>query len=65
MVNATDKSEVIDVLNDLIEVSKDGEYGFTECAEHAKSAEIKTALAARARDCASGDAFLRARLGIR
>jgi len=53
-----DKSDVVDVLNDLIEVSKDGEYGFAQCAEHAKSPNIKSTLSARARDCASGAAEL-------
>ena len=49
-----DQSDVVDVLNELIEVCKDGEYGFNECAEHAKSSAIKSALSSRARDCASG-----------
>ncbi len=49
-----ENSDVVDVLNDLIEVSKDGEYGFAQCAEHAKSPNIKTTLSARSRDCASG-----------
>lgn len=53
-----DNSDVVDELNDLIEVSKDGEYGFTQCAEHAKSPNIKSTLTARARDCASGAAEL-------
>ncbi len=53
-----DKSDVVDVLNDLIEVSKDGEYGFTQCAEHAKSPDIKSTLASRSRDCAAGAAEL-------
>ena len=53
-----ERTDVVDLLNDLIEVSKDGEYGFNECAEHAKSPAIKTALATRARDCASGAAEL-------
>jgi len=30
----TNSKEVIDVLNDLIETSKDGEEGFKECAEN-------------------------------
>ena len=34
-----DNSEVVDVLNDLIETSKDGEYGFTTCAERATSGQ--------------------------
>ena len=53
-----DNSDVVDVLNDLIEVSKDGEYGFTQCAEQAKSPDVKSTLSARARDCASGAAEL-------
>ncbi len=32
-----DNKEVVSTLNDLIETCKDGEYGFRECAEHAKS----------------------------
>lgn len=56
--DSLDRSDVVDVLNDLIEVSKDGEYGFNECAEHAKSPQIKSTMAARARDCASGAAEL-------
>lgn len=53
-----DNSDVVDVLNDLIEVSKDGQYGFNQCAEHAKSPDIKSTLAARARDCAAAAAEL-------
>jgi uncharacterized protein (TIGR02284 family) len=43
--------DVVDVLNDLIETSKDGEYGFRECAEHSKSAELKSVFLARAEEC--------------
>ena len=50
----TNKDDVVSLLNDLIEVCKDGEYGFKECAEHAKAADIKSTLSARARDCAAG-----------
>lgn len=46
-----DKDDVIELLNDLIENSKDGEYGFRECAEHAKSPELKSIFAQRAQDC--------------
>jgi len=46
-----DKSDVIDVLNDLINTSKDGEYGFDSCAEHAKSADLKTLFTQRAVAC--------------
>jgi uncharacterized protein (TIGR02284 family) len=43
--------DVVDVLNDLIENCKDGEFGFDECAQHAKSAELKSVFAARADEC--------------
>jgi uncharacterized protein (TIGR02284 family) len=46
--------DVIDTLNDLIEISKDGEYGFTAAAEHAKAPELRALLAQRAGDCAQG-----------
>ncbi len=58
-----DDSDVVDVLDDLIEVSKDGEYGFTQCAEHAKSPDVKSTLMSRARDCASGAAELQRLVG--
>ncbi len=63
MDTVMENADVVDVLNDLIEVSKDGEYGFNECAEHAKSATIKAALSSRARDCASGAAELQQLVG--
>jgi uncharacterized protein (TIGR02284 family) len=47
-------SKTIDTLNDLIETSKDGEYGFRACAEHVKSAELKQMLDKRAQECAQG-----------
>lgn len=43
--------DVVDVLNDLIETCKDGEYGFRSCAEHAKAAELKNVFEARAQEC--------------
>lgn len=46
-------SDVVDALNDLIEVSKDGEFGFRECADHARSGDIKSLLSTRSRDCAA------------
>lgn len=58
METVMDNSDVVSALNDLIEVSKDGEYGFRECAEHAKSSSIKSTLTSRAADCASGAAEL-------
>jgi uncharacterized protein (TIGR02284 family) len=48
-----DQNSVVETLNDLIENCKDGEYGFQTCAEHAKSAELKTFFSRRARECAT------------
>lgn len=58
MDTVMERSDVVELLNDLIEVSKDGEYGFKECADHAKSANIKSTLSARSADCAAGSAEL-------
>lgn len=49
-----DKDDVIDTLNTLIETSKDGEYGFTACAEHVRSATVRQIFAARAMECREG-----------
>jgi uncharacterized protein (TIGR02284 family) len=54
-----DNSEVIRVLNRLIETSKDGEYGFATCAERATSADLKETFTRRAADCATGARELR------
>lgn len=43
--------DVVDVLNDLIETCKDGEYGFRSCADHAKSPELKNVFTTRAEEC--------------
>lgn len=48
-----DNSQVVDVLNDVIETCKDGEYGFKTCAENASSASLKQTFARRASECAS------------
>jgi len=50
--------KVIDVLNDLIEVSKNGEKGFEAAAGDTKNPELQALFSARARDCASGAAEL-------
>lgn len=47
------QDDIIDVLNDLIETSKDGQYGFQSCAEHAKSTALRDVLLARASECQS------------
>lgn len=53
-------NESIDVLNDLIENAKDGEYGFTECAERVQSPTAKSTLQQRAADCRSAALELQA-----
>lgn len=46
--------ETISTLNDLIETSKDGEYGFNTCAEQVKDMELKRVFTAAAQRCAKG-----------
>jgi uncharacterized protein (TIGR02284 family) len=48
-----DNKDTISVLNDLIETSKDGELGFTECADDLKSAKLKTFMVNRSKECAT------------
>ncbi len=50
--------EVVDVLNDLLECSRDGEYGFRTSAEHADSPELKQILERHAQECAAAAAEL-------
>lgn len=50
--------DVIGVLNDLIETSKDGEYGFAKSAERVKAPALKETLQRRSADCARGAAEL-------
>ena len=53
-------SDVIDVLNDLIETCRDGEYGFRASAEQARSSALRSNLLARASECATAADQLRA-----
>ncbi len=43
--------DAIDTLNDLLEICRDGQYGFTECAAHTKASDVKIVLTQRAEDC--------------
>jgi len=43
--------EVVDVLNDLLENARDGEYGFRACAEEVKDPATKQLFANRAEQC--------------
>jgi uncharacterized protein (TIGR02284 family) len=47
-------TNVVSVLNDLVETSKDGEKGFLKAAEDAHDAQLKTLFLSRAEDCARG-----------
>jgi uncharacterized protein (TIGR02284 family) len=53
-----DNDDVIDTLNDLLETCRDGEYGFTQSAEHAKAQDIKTLLLRHADECRGAAAEL-------
>ena len=44
-------SDVVDVLNDLIENSRDGEYGFRTCAEEVETSRLKQLFSDRAAQC--------------
>ena len=51
-------NNVVSVLNDLIETSKDGEKGFRAAAEDTKDSELQAVFLRRAQDCATGAADL-------
>lgn len=55
-----DKDDVIDTLNDLIETSKDGEYGFRTSAERAHSPTLRDRLNSRANACSAAASELQA-----
>lgn len=42
--DGADRDDAIDVLNDLLETSRDGEYGFRKLAEYAQAPEVKALL---------------------
>ncbi|RZL60843.1 MAG: PA2169 family four-helix-bundle protein [Variovorax sp.] len=44
---------VVDVLNDLLENTRDGEYGFRVCAEEVETSSLKTLFADRSAQCAA------------
>ena len=50
--------DAIDTLNNLLEICRDGEFGFTESAEHTKTQEVKSVFLQRADDCRSAAAEL-------
>lgn len=48
---STDSKKLLDVLNNLIQTSKDGEEGFKECAENIEREDLKSVFNARAQEC--------------
>ena len=44
--------DVVEVLNDLLENSRDGEYGFRACAEEVDSPQLKQVFQSRSAECA-------------
>ncbi len=52
-LDVMDNDDVIDVLNDVLESARDGEYGFQSCAEHADSSQLKTIFQRHSRECAA------------
>ncbi len=47
----TDRTDVVDVLNDLLETSRNGEEGFRSSAEEVTSPELKRVFSERAEQC--------------
>lgn len=43
--------DAIKTLNDLLEICRDGEYGFRECATHTQASDLRIVMAQRAQDC--------------
>jgi uncharacterized protein (TIGR02284 family) len=45
------RDDVVDVLNELLVTSRNGEKGFEACAQHAKAPELKSVFQTRAAEC--------------
>ena len=48
---AMTNTDTVDTLNDLIEICKDGEYGFRTSGEHARGSDLRQLLKRRAEEC--------------
>ena len=57
-----DNDDVIETLNDLLEISRDGEQGFRTCAESVDSPNLEALFEVAARRCAEGAAELEAQV---
>ena len=58
----TENHDVIATLNDLLEISRDGEQGFHTCVEGVESPNLKALFEVAARRCAEGAAELEAQV---
>ncbi len=58
VTGTVDNDDVVDVLDDLLECSRDGEYGFRTSAERADNPELKQILMRHSTECASAAAEL-------
>lgn len=47
-----DREDIVDVLNDLLETARDGEYGFRTCAEEVRPGPVQQVFETRAAQCA-------------
>ena len=52
-MDTSDGDDVVEVLNDVLESARDGEYGFQSCADHADSAELKSIFLRHSQQCAA------------
>lgn len=50
--------DVVDVLNELLETTRDGGFGFLACAEEVKSAALKETFLRRAESCKAAESEL-------
>ncbi len=57
-----DNHDVIATLNDLLEISRDGEQGFRTCAEDVESPNLASLFESASRRCAGGAAELEAKV---
>jgi uncharacterized protein (TIGR02284 family) len=55
---ALSNDDVVDVLNDLLETTRDGGHGFLACADEVESAAMKQVFVERAESCRRGEAEL-------
>ncbi len=58
-VDVTGSSDALDTLNELIETSRDGEFGFKACEDHTTETDLKTLFRQRAEQCSDAAAELR------